>query len=82
MPSLAQKNQPELPGNHLQSHQHAVADQADRADLAADDHRVAPADPVADPVLVNDWLIQIIRISKSDILPLFFSYGEMRNSNE
>jgi hypothetical protein len=71
-----------LLGNHQQNHQLAVADQAVQADLAADDHRVARADLAADPVLVNDWLIQTIRISKSDILPLFFSYGEMRNSNE
>ena len=82
MPSRAQKSQLELLGNHQQNHQLAVADQAVQADLVADARKVAPVDLAAGHELVNDWLIQIIRISKSDILPLFFSYGEMRNSNE
>jgi hypothetical protein len=47
-----------LLGNHRQNHQLAVADQAAQADLAADDHRVVRVDLVADPVHVNDCLIQ------------------------
>jgi hypothetical protein len=53
-----QKNQLELLGNHQQNHLRAVGDQAVQADLAADDHRVVRVDLVADPVHVNDCLIQ------------------------
>jgi hypothetical protein len=56
------KNQPELPGNHQQNHQLAVVDQADQADLAADDHRAVRVDLAADPVLAKEMPIRTIRI--------------------
>jgi hypothetical protein len=54
LPSLAQKNQLALPGNHRQNHQLVVADQADQADLVADDLKAARADLAADLALAKD----------------------------
>jgi hypothetical protein len=75
-----QKNQPELPGNHLLNHQRAVADQVDPAedqvDLAADGRKVEPAELVADHDLAKDLLNQTKGIFNVCLLPLFFSYGE------
>jgi hypothetical protein len=82
LPSPAQKNQPELLGNHRQNHQLEVADQADQADLAADDHRVDRVGLVADPDPAKSGTIQTNRIFNLGYLPLSFSYGEMRNSHE
>jgi hypothetical protein len=71
-----------LLGNHQQSHQLAAVDQADQADQAVVDHKVDPVDLAAVPALARDSSFKTNRISNSDILPLFFGYGEMRNSNE
>jgi hypothetical protein len=76
-----QKNQPELPGNHLLKHLRAVADQVDLAavqgDLAADGHKVEPAELVADQGdLAKNLLNQTKGIFNVSILPLLFSYGE------
>jgi hypothetical protein len=75
-----QKNQPELPGNHLLNHLRAVADQVDLAavqgDLAADGHKVEPAELVADHDLAKDLLNQTKGIFNVRLLPLLFSYGE------
>jgi hypothetical protein len=62
LPSLVQKNQLGLHGNHQQNHQRGVVDQADQADLAADDHMAARADLAVDPVLVKELPIRTIRI--------------------
>ena len=80
------KSQPELLGNHLPNHQRVVADQVDQAaaqgDLVADGHKVEPAELVADHDLVKNLLNQTKGIFNVSLLPLFFSYGELRNSNE
>jgi hypothetical protein len=61
-----------LLGNHQQNHQHAVADQADQADLVADVRKVDPVDLAAGRDLARDRPFTTNRISYSDILPLFF----------
>jgi len=73
-----QKNQPELPGNHLPNHLRAVADQvdpaADQGDQAADDHKVEPVELVVDLDLARDSVNQTKSVFNLSILPLSFSY--------
>jgi len=80
------KSQLELPGNRLPNHQRVVADQVDLAAaqgvLAAGDHKVEPVELVADHDLAKNLLNQTKGIFNVSLLPLLFSYGELRNSNE